>query len=256
MTRRNLLLLTAALASLLFIADATRAQDSRASARAGARAQADASALDIASGTRLAAQLQQALDVRQARVGDRVILKTTEALKSGGETVVKKGARLVGHVADVQRSARGAAESSLTLVFDRLESGSLTTPITATVNSVTQARAAAHHDDDETSLGASARADTRAQASGQKNSGGLLGDPLGAVGGVVDSTTRAAGETVGGATRTAGSAVGRLGRIRVTESLDASISGGSTLSLAGGDLRLEKGTTFNLTLSQSAGVDN
>lgn len=257
MTRRNLLLLTAALALTTFASGSARAQDARVSARGDASARADARSLDIESGTRLAAQLQQTLDVRNARVGDRVVLKTTEAIRSGGQTVVKKGSRLLGRVADVQRQGRGAAESSLTLVFDRLESGSLATPITATVNSVTQARAQARRDDDdETSLDASARSDARAQGSTRQGSGGLLGDPLGAVGGVVDSTTRAAGDTVGGATRTAGSAVGRLGRIRVTESLDASISGGSTLSLAGGDLRLEKGTTFNLTLSQSATVDN
>lgn len=256
MTRRNLLLLTAALALTTFASGSARAQDARASARGDASARADARSLDIESGTRLAAQLQQTLDVRNARVGDRVVLKTTEAIRSGGQTVVKKGSRLLGRVADVQRQGRGAAGSSLTLVFDRLESGSLATPIRATVNSVTQARAQARRDDDETSLDASARSDARAQGSTRQGSGGLLGDPLGAVGGVVDSTTRAAGDTVGGATRTAGSAVGRLGRIRVTESLDASISGGSTLSLAGGDLRLEKGTTFNLTLSQSATVDN
>lgn len=256
MTRRNLLLLTAALALATFAGTSARAQDTHASARGQASAHAETRALDIESGTRLAAQLQQTLDVRNARVGDRVVLRTTEAVRSGGRTVVKKGARLLGRVADVQRRGRGAAESSLTLVFDRLESGSLATPITATVNSVTQGSAGARRDgdDDETSLGASARNDTRAQSSGRQGGGGLLGDPLGAVGGAVDSTTRAAGDTVGGVTRTAGSAVGRLGRIRVTESLDASVSGGSTLSLTGGDLRLEKGATFNLTLSQSADI--
>src|SRR6266446_1554808 len=53
------------------------------------------------SGTRLAGELQNTIDVRRAKVGDQVLLKTTEAIKSGGRTVVGKGSRLVGHVTEV-----------------------------------------------------------------------------------------------------------------------------------------------------------
>src|SRR5437016_6092156 len=64
----------------------------QASARQGQRN------VEIASGTRLAAQLQNTLDARKAHVGDQVVLKTTEAIKQNGHTVVNKGARLIGHV--------------------------------------------------------------------------------------------------------------------------------------------------------------
>src|ERR1043166_2137674 len=94
--------------------------------------------LDIASGTHLTAELQDALDVSRARVGDRVLLKTTEEIKSNGQTVVKKGSRLVGHVADVQRRAKGSAASSVTVLFDRLESGPLSTPLSPTIASPPQ----------------------------------------------------------------------------------------------------------------------
>lgn len=50
--------------------------------------------VNIESGTRLAAQLQNTLDARKARVGDQVVLKTTESIKSGGHAVVKKGSLL------------------------------------------------------------------------------------------------------------------------------------------------------------------
>lgn len=217
--------------------------------RGGAEARTDTSAhkeghgLNIASGTRLAAQLENTLDVNRARVGDRVVLKTTEAIKSGGATVVRKGARLLGTVTDVRRSARGGAESSITLLFDRLESGSLSAPIEATVNSVTQLSAHGRADNDNFEPSAGARNDTSARG------GSLLGGVTGAVGDVVGGATDAVGATASGVGRT-------LGQIRVTQSTDASVEGGSVLSLSGGNLRLEKGTTFRLTLSQSAGVND
>jgi hypothetical protein len=236
-------------------------------AQAGAAASADNSTsvngkiqhLDIASGTRVAAELQGALDASKARVGDRVILKTTEALKSGGRTVLKKGASLVGHVSDVERRARGGAVSSLTIIFDRLESGSLSAPISATVDSITQSSARVRANDDEVGADARTRSTTSARTSGgSSSSGGLLGGVTGAVGNTVGGAAGAAGDVLGSTTETVGGAargVGdTLGRVRITQSANLSADAGTTLSLAGGNLRLEKGTAFHLTLNESARV--
>lgn len=217
----------------------------------------DSQALDVASGTRLAAELQGALDVSKARVGDRVLLKTTEAVKSGGRTVLKKGSTLVGHVSDVQRRARGSAVSSLTVIFDRLESGSLSTPVSATIDSITHASARARVNDEE--VGADARTSSGARASGNSSSGGgLLGGVTGAVGNTVGGVTGAAGDVVGSTTETVGGvargAGDTLGRVQITQSAGLSADAGTTLSLAGDNLRLEKGTTFRLTLNESARV--
>ncbi|HZI19019.1 MAG TPA: hypothetical protein VEY09_10535, partial [Pyrinomonadaceae bacterium] len=223
--------------------------------------------LDLASGTRLTAELQGTLDAERARVGDKVVLKTTEVVRAGGGTVLKKGTRLLGHVADVQKRTRGAAGSSLTLVFDRLESGSLSAPVVLTIDSITRAGARGRAgDDSEFGAGASARGrtstDVRAGGTqgGSSSGGGLLGGVTGAVGNTVGGVAGAAGdvagtttETVGGVARGAGSA---LGEVRVTEAVGLSAEGGSTLSLAAGNLRLEKGTTFRLSVSESAGVGN
>jgi hypothetical protein len=47
--------------------------------------------------------------------------------------------------------------------------------------------------------------------------------------------------------------VGRgLGGIQISQSSSASVEGSSVLSLQGQNLRLEKGTNFNLVLTQSA----
>ncbi len=62
--------------------------------------------LDIRSGTRLAGELQNTIDVQRASVGDEVMLKTTEAIKSEGRTVVSKGSRLFGRVTEVSQSWR------------------------------------------------------------------------------------------------------------------------------------------------------
>ena len=219
-------------------------------------------AVNLESGTRLAAQLQSTLDVRRARVGDQVVLKTTEAIKANGQTIVKKGARLIGHVTEVQQRAGGRGESSIGLVFDRLESGSLAVPISATINSITQARTQARSSNDDDLLNADADArsstSTRAQQPSTSGNGGLLGGATGAVGGILDTTTGAAGSVVNDTTGAVGGTVDTLGRttrsVRISQSTSADVEGHSTLSLAGDNLRLEKGTAFRLTLNQATSV--
>jgi HPt (histidine-containing phosphotransfer) domain-containing protein len=215
--------------------------------------------LNIQSGTQLAAQLENSLDVGKAKPGDRVVLKTTQAIKENGQTVVNKGAKLVGHVTEVQRSAQARGESTIGLAFDRIESGSLTTPISATITSVTQARAAAVLDDGGFGGDTQSRTTGSARGSARSSSnGGLLGGVGNTVGGVVNSTT----DTLGGVTAATGDTVGRTaggvtrtaGAIRISDSTSASAQGGSTLSLTGDNLRVEKGTTFLLRLDQAGRV--
>lgn len=215
-------------------------------------------AINLESGTKLAAQLQNTLDVRKARVGDQVVLKTTEAIKANGQTIVKKGARLIGHVTEVQQRAGGRGESSIGLVFDRLESGSLAVPISATINSITQARVQARSNGDDLSNaddGTRSSNSTRARQPSTSSDGSLLGGVTGTVGGVLDTTTGAAGSVVNDTTGAVGGTVDTLGRttrsIRISQSTSADAQGSSTLSLTGDNLRLEKGTAFRLTLNQA-----
>jgi hypothetical protein len=224
--------------------------------------------INLESGTRLAAELQNSIDVRKAKVGDQVVLKTTQAIKAQGRTVVGTGARLVGRVTEVARNGKGNGESRVGILFDRLERGSLAIPITATISSITSGRAStsAHNDylfGSNTSVGGSAR--STSSVSSSSSSGGLLGG----VGSVANSTTSTVGTAVGASTSAVGATidsttnavgntatgVGRsLGRIQISESSNTSVEGGSVLSLQGDNLRLEKGTRFNLVLSQSASV--
>jgi hypothetical protein len=232
--------------------------------RTGARAEGHGSAsvkqgdrLELASGTRLAAQLQQTLDVRKARVGDEVVLKMTEAVKSNGQTVVKRGAKLVGRVTEVQQRASGQAASRIGLVFDRLESGSLASPISVTIAAVTQTSARAGSDDLGADAGGSASASGGTSQGGSQ--GGLLGGVGSTVGGVAGATTGAVGQTVGTAAGAVGGVANGVGStvrgLRIEQTAGAEVSGSSTLSLAGGNLRLEKNTTFHLVVQESAGVN-
>ena len=227
--------------------------------------------INLESGTRVTGELQNAIDVRKAKVGDAVILKTTEAIKSGGRTVVSKGSRLVGHVTEVAQKSKDNGESRVGLLFDRLEQGSLEMPITATISSVIGGRASAQANNEDVfgngaGVSASSMGSGRA-SSGSNNAAGNGGGLIGGVGNVVNSTTSTVGSAVGGATSAVGStvsstagAVGNtangvgssLGGIQISQSSSTSVEGSSVLSLQGGNLRLEKGSNFNLVLTQSA----
>lgn len=212
----------------------------------------------LQSGTQLSGQLQSTLDAQKARVGDQVVLKTTSAIKQNGRVVVDKGSRLVGRVTEVQQKAKGSASSKIGILFDRLENGKMTLPINAVITSVTQARAAGRAGDDiDADISGSSSTRSSSQSSGSSG-GGLLGGVTNTVGGIVNTTN----QTVGGATDTVGQTVGSatqtVGRtvrgIQISQSGSASADGSSTLSLTGGNLRLEKGTTLNLRLSESASI--
>lgn len=232
--------------------------------------------INIASGTRLAGELQNTIDVRKARVGDEVVLKATQAIKSQGHTIVNKGTRLIGHVTEVSARSEANGESRVGILFDRIESSSLEIPIAASIVSISKSQTNASNNNQalagiDTSSSSSVNA--RSTASGQRASssgnvvGGVVGGVTNTAGGVVDATSTTAGNILGSGAATVGTVVndsthaggtatsavgGPLGRIQISQSTDASASGGSVLSLRGDNLRVEKGTTFTLVLTQSA----
>jgi hypothetical protein len=230
--------------------------------------------VDLQSRTQVAAQLEKSLDARHAKAGDSVELRTIQAVKQGGKVVVPKGARLFGHVTDVQQQTDSNGESRIGVIFDRLRNGSTEIPITASILSIAQpgSRAQASNDLFETNSMAqsssSARSSATSSSNGQGSGGGLLGGVGSTVGGVVNTTTSNVGNLAGSATNavgtsvstttntsgnTAGNLTGALRGLQITQSSNASAEGESTLSLTGRNLRLESGPTFNLAVSNSTG---
>jgi len=235
--------------------------------------------VNIASDTQVSAQLENSLDVKRAKPGDRVVMKTLQPIKENGRTIVPKGTRLVGHVTEVAQKTKSNSQSRLGVALDRLERGSQSIPITGSIMSVTQASTQTTASNDlfgPTTIGSSASSTTMSSASAGGRGGGLLGGAGGTLGGVTSSvgsvagnttsvvgntatstvgaTTSVVGNTAGTVRNTAGSTLGTVRGLQVSPSAagSAAAQGGSTLSLNGGNLRLENGSTLNLLISGAA----
>jgi len=204
----------------------------------------------------LQAQLQNTLDVRNAKVGDEVVLKTTQSIKQDGQVVIPKGSRLIGRVTDVQQRAKNGAASKLGLVFDQLQNGQMLTPITASVVSITNANAGATLGDTlDSDLSGSSSTTSRTSSGG--SGGGLLGGVTNTVGSVANT----AGQTLGGVTNTAGQALGTatstagrtINGLQISTSASGSAQSSTTLSSPNNNVRLEKGVTFNMNVQRSGG---
>ena len=80
-------------------------------AAASGNAQANQSSAKLASGSTVNATLDTALDSKKCKVGDTVKARSTEDVKSNGETVLPKGTKLVGHITQASAKAKGDSES-------------------------------------------------------------------------------------------------------------------------------------------------
>jgi hypothetical protein len=205
----------------------------------------------------LQAQLQNTLDAKNAKVGDQVILKTTQSIKQDGQVVIPKGSQLIGRVTEVRQRAKNGAASKLGLVFDQLKTGQSVTPITASIVSMINANSSSSLDQDllNSDLSGSGSGSASARRPSGNSGGGLLGGVTNTVGGVVDSTA----QTVGGVANTAGQTLGNttssLGQtvngIQISAVASGSAQGSTMLSSQNKDIRLEKGVTFGLNIQKS-----
>jgi hypothetical protein len=218
--------------------------------------------ISLASSTIIEGELQNNLDVTRAHVGDRVILKVTHAIKEKGNTIVPKGALLVGKVTEITKRSSDNAASRLGLLFDRLESSGMNAPVTASIVSVMNVAAtggltnSASSDlfgTSDTTVGTGSR-----RSSGVSGSGGLVGGVTNTVGGVVNTAGQVAGgltNTVTGSANSATNATASgLNAISISNSTGGSAQAGSVLSVPSRNLRLEKGAMFQITLNGSVGT--
>jgi hypothetical protein len=221
----------------------------------------------ISSGTIVNAELMNSIDVRKSKVGDEVLLKTTKAIKENGDTVVTKGATLVGRITEIQQRTKDNAQSRVGMVIDRIQGKDWNAPISVSILSMTTARASAATNDAfaDAGLMSSSSGSVQSGSSGG-GGGGLLGGVGNTVGGVVNTATQATGNvvggvtqtatsTVGGVTQTAGNTVGGVGRtvngIQISQAMGGSASGSTNFSAQHKDVRIEKGATFNVQFNNS-----
>ena len=81
----------------------------------------DASASHSWEMSSVTGELQNKLDSRTAKVGDRVVLKTTEKVQTADGTVIPRGTHLVGRITQVQTHDSAHAISQIGIAFDRAE---------------------------------------------------------------------------------------------------------------------------------------
>src|SRR5579863_6789116 len=69
--------------------------------------------------------LVKSLDSKKLKEGDTVVCQTSATLRSRSGLLIPSGTKVIGHVAQAQARSKGATESSLEIVFDKvvLEAG-------------------------------------------------------------------------------------------------------------------------------------
>jgi len=85
----------------------------------GASAVAPHPPMSFTSGTVIRAELEKTIDAKKAKVGDPVLAKTTDDLKSNPPGLTNKGCKIVGHVAEVTPH-EGDSASTLGIAFDKV----------------------------------------------------------------------------------------------------------------------------------------
>jgi hypothetical protein len=135
----------------------------------------------------ISAELVGKLDSKSAKVGDRVVAKTTKTVQTADGTVIPKGTRLVGHVTSVEAHGKANADSALSLAFDQAElKNGARIPIRSEIRSVAPSaaaiEAASMQDDDLFAggggMGGGMMAGGRAVGAARAGGGGLIGGSL------------------------------------------------------------------------------
>ena len=79
----------------------------------------------IAPGSVIPVELTKTIDAKKAKTGDEVVAKVTQDMKSsGGDVIVAKDTRMVGHVTQVQPRSKEQKESEVGIAFDKAVSKS------------------------------------------------------------------------------------------------------------------------------------
>ena len=229
-------------------------------------------------------ELAGKLDSKSSKVGDAVIARTRESVRAADGTVIPKGAKLVGHITDVQAHSSSESESRLSLVFDRVEwSGGHSLPVHSVIQAITQPVSAFASESvgDDDSLANPIGPGAGSRGMPNTRAGGMLGGTANAAG----STTGSLGSNLGanptnlganasGALSTAGQATGNveananaaasLGMSAATSASmgphatgvpgvmlagDASGATAGTLSASKRNVHLESGTQLTIALS-------
>ena len=216
----------------------------------------------LQAGSTVQAELTKPVDARKNKTGDEVVAKTTQDVKSNGQTVLPKGSKIVGHITEVQARDKAQQESHMAIAFEHaiLKNGTQV-PMVLTLQAIgsSQANAAAAMDDSEMAGSTLAGEDVSgmATASGSGTTRGVLGGAASTSGRVVDTTGSAAGGTLhaahspssgvaGGLNSTSHGVVGLRG-LNLSSATTGTANAGSMISSSTSNVHLDSGTRMILT---------
>lgn len=196
------------------------------STSASATAQNGQANAGLANGTTFNTELSSPVDSKKCKPGDAVNGRTTEAVKSDRKTVIPKGSKLVGHVTQASARAKGEADSSLGIVFDKaILKNEQEIPLNVAIQALASAQSSGS--------AAGSEMDTMGGLSGSAAGSGAAGG-RGGLGGVTSAAGGAAGGAVGTVTNTAANVGGAAGgAVNSTASAAGNVAGASRGAVGG-----------------------
>jgi len=231
-------------------ADTSGAASASASRYAGASGSASGAASASAQMTPVSGELAGKLDSKSAKVGDPVVLKTTQTARTADGVIIPKGSRLLGHVTAVQAHGRDSQNSELAMQFDRAElKNGQSIAIRSVVESVSPSRV---------SIEAAQMSDTDMFASDPGAPGGTAigGGSMGSArsgGGLVGGSRGFVGDTGSLAGGAAGSATGSVAQGTRSTTGAVGAGAGPGLNVVDGGARGIAGSGGSLS-AQSTGI--
>lgn len=170
-----------------------------AQAEGNASASANAAGMSANAGISVEAELTKGLDAKKAKVGDPVMAKFTKEASGKGNLRIPKNAKLIGHVTEVQARGKGQGQSTLAIMFDRVQmKDGREIPMRGVIQAIAAPPSMVMESD-----GSGSANDTMSPPSG---AGRSVGGALSGVNSSVNTATSAAAGTAGGVGNTAATA--------------------------------------------------
>jgi hypothetical protein len=150
-------------------------------------------AKDRVAGKTVPATLVKTIDAQTAKVGDEVLVRTTEALN--GPRLVPKGATLIGHIVEVKVRSDDQPTSQVVIAFDNATAqAGKSTQVSASIASIARPQNSSAPSEGSTGdLGIPSTGSSSGVPREGRSAGGSMGPPPDAHAGK-DGQTRAAGD--------------------------------------------------------------
>ncbi len=92
-------------------------------------------------GSTIPVTLEKSVDARKSKVGDNVIARTTENVKSEGQVVIPRGSQIIGRVTEAKARSTEQPESALGIIFDHaILKGGRELPLALTIQAIAPPR--------------------------------------------------------------------------------------------------------------------